>query len=88
MASIGWNYGRPQLRIGWTKDQAALVAQNKVKKYAANDGHGGAHIVEFRDYMVELVGADGSRRGWSSTSGACPSRIRSFRRWAKKCRCS
>ena len=47
------------LRIGWQKEQATFVAQNRVKKSIANRDDGPSYVLQVWDYMVEVPGRDG-----------------------------
>ena len=57
-------YDRRVLRIGWQKEQAKLVAQNRVRKSIANREDGPSFVLQVWDYMVEVPGATVSRRVW------------------------
>lgn len=46
-------------RIGWERERATLVAQNRVKKTRVTPERGPAYVLQVWDYMVELPGADG-----------------------------
>lgn len=48
------------LRIGWEREQATLVARNRVSKTAANGGDGRSYILQVWDFLVELPDADGT----------------------------
>jgi hypothetical protein len=47
------------LRIGWQKEQAKFVAQNRVRKSVANREDGPSFVLQVWDYMVEVPGSDG-----------------------------
>ena len=47
------------LRIGWQKEQARFIAQNRVRKSIANREDGPSYVLQVWDYMVEVPGRDG-----------------------------
>ena len=47
------------LRIGWQKEQATFVAQNRVSKSIQGREDGPSYVLQVWDYMVEVPGADG-----------------------------
>ena len=47
------------LRIGWQKEQAKFIAQNRVRKSIANREDGPSFVLQVWDYMVEVPGRDG-----------------------------
>ena len=47
------------LRIGWRKEQAKFIAQNRVRKSIANREDGPSFVLQVWDYMVEAPGPDG-----------------------------
>ena len=47
------------LRLGWQKEQAKFVAQNRVRKSIAAREDGPSYVLQVWDYMVEVPGRDG-----------------------------
>jgi hypothetical protein len=47
------------LRIGWEKEQAKLVARNRVRKSIQGREDGPSYVLQVWDFMVEVPGTDG-----------------------------